>query len=377
VSQKKQIVPFVDLKRIHEPIVKDLMRVTQEIIKSSQFVMGESLKKFEERFSSYVGSRYGVGVASGADALFLALKAIGIKQGDEVITVNNTFNATVDAILRAGAIPRIVDVKKNDLLMNVDLIEKAITEKTKAIIPVHLYGNPVQMDFLMKMRDKNDGNIKIIQDAAQAHGATYHNKPLGFFGDILCYSFYPPKNLGALGEGGFVASDDPEICTEIKILRNCGQIKKYFHTKVGFNSRLENLQAAYLLIKLEKLEEWNQSRRKSAFRYYECIEKLENIQMLQEDEKGKSVFHLFVIRLKQREKLIEIFQRKRIQFGIHYPIPINKAEAYKEYKFSKESFDVSERAAEEILSLPMFPYMRNDEIERVVEALELYNHNFV
>ena len=377
MSEKNQIIPFVDLKRIHKPILKDLMRVTQEIIESSQFVMGDSLKSFEERFSSYIGTKYGVGVASGADALFLALKAIGVKRGDEVITVNNTFNATVDAILRAGAIPRIVDVKYNDLLMNVDLVEKAITEKTKAIIPVHLYGNPVQMDLLMEIRDNFDGNIKIIQDAAQAHGATYHNKPLGFFGDILCYSFYPAKNLGALGEGGYVASDDPEISKKVKILRNCGQTKKYFHTKVGFNSRLENLQAAYLLIKLEKLEEWNHSRRKSAFSYYDAMKKLENIQTLQEAENGKSVFHLFVIRVKQRKKLIEIFQRNGIQFGIHYPIPINKAEAYKEFNFSKESFIVSQQAAKEIISLPMFPYMRNDEIARVIGALEEYNRNFM
>ncbi|MFX0016548.1 MAG: DegT/DnrJ/EryC1/StrS family aminotransferase [Candidatus Hermodarchaeota archaeon] len=369
-------VPFSDLRRIHKSIIQDLLNVTEELLESSQFILGKQLSEFEEKFSSYIGSKCGAGVASGADALFLALKAIGVKQGDEVITVNNTFNATVDAIIRAGASPRIIDINENDLLINLDLLKQAVSKKTKAIIPVHLYGNPVNMSLIEELRNELAPDVKIIQDAAQAHGATYNNKPLGNFGDVVCYSFYPSKNLGALGDGGFIASNDSEFINQIKVLRNCGQKQKNTHTEVGFNSRLDNLQAAYLLIKLKKLEDWNQSRRTIAFKYQESLQECNGVQIVNETQKGKNVYHLFVIRMKKREELINSFQRQNIQFGIHYPVPINLTEAYENFNFFKKSFPVSEQVAKEIISIPIFPYMKDEEVAKVVNTIKQTSRSF-
>ncbi|MFX1336350.1 MAG: DegT/DnrJ/EryC1/StrS family aminotransferase [Promethearchaeota archaeon] len=369
-------VPFSDLRRIHKSLIQDLLNVTEELLGSSQFILGKQLLEFEEKFSNYIGSKHGAGVASGADALFLALKAIGVKQGDEVITVNNTFNATVDAIIRAGASPRIIDINENDLLINLDLLKQAVSKKTKAIIPVHLYGNPVNMSLIEELRNEIAPDVKIIQDAAQAHGATYNNKPLGNFGDVVCYSFYPSKNLGALGDGGFIASNDSEFINQIKVLRNCGQKQKNTHTEVGFNSRLDNLQAAYLLIKLKKLEDWNQSRRTIAFKYQESLQECNGVQIVNETQKGKNVYHLFVIRMKKREELINSFQRQNIQFGIHYPVPINLTEAYENFNFFKKSFPVSEQVAKEIISIPIFPYMKDEEVAKVVNTIKQTSRSF-
>ncbi len=359
-------VPFLDLSRYHSSIKPQLMQTFEECLDNSDFVLGKHVDRFEENFSSFEKGKYGIGVNSGADALFLVQKALGIGRGDEVITVNNTFNATVDSIVRTGATPKIVDAASADLLIDSEQLSKTVTKKTKAIIPVHLYGTPANLDAIQEFCDEK--NLYLIQDSAQAHGAKFKGKSLGQYGIVSCYSFYPGKNLGSLGEGGMVVTDNEEIMQKIKILRNTGQKEKYFHEYPGFNSRLHEIQAAFLDIKLKDLDKNNALRNEKVKLYQELMGDESFFQTVSQDV--YSSFHLLVLQAKKRDKVIEVLKKNGIGFGIHYPVTINRSNAYRDYDFSKQKFPISEQAAENVISLPIFAELSNDEISYVCNTLK-------
>ncbi len=301
------MIQFIDFKRELAEIgekVADAMLTTQ---KSGVFVLGENVEQFEKEFSSYVGARFGIGVNSGSDALFLAVKALGISKNDEVITVSHTMSSTVDAISRNGAKPVFVDIEPDTFTMDVSKIETKISNRTRAIIPVHLYGHPVDMDPLLKIAEKH--NVPVIEDACQAHGSTYRNKQVGNIGDIGCFSFYPTKNLGAYGDAGMITTNNKELAEKLAKMRNYGQSTRYSHDFVGVNSRLDEIQAAILRVKLLKLDEWNERRRKTAKLYSDLLEDT-NITTPIEREYAKHVYHLYVITHNERDKLQNYLLKK-------------------------------------------------------------------
>jgi len=361
------MIPLIDLKREYAEICEELTQAVQRVLKSGWFILGEEVKKFEEEFSKYIGVKYGVGVNSGSDALFLALKALGIGKGDEVITVSHTFISTVDAIVRNGAKPVFVDIEPDTYCIDATKIEEAITNKTKAILPVHLYGHPADMDQIMEIAKKY--NLFVIEDACQAHGAEYKGKRVGGIGDIGCFSFYPVKNLGACGDGGMIVTNNEELATKLKMLRNYGSLKKYYYDFVGVNSRLDEIQAAILREKLKYLDEWNEKRRKIAKLYNEHLEDADVITSI-EKEYAKHVYHLYVIRCKNRDALQQCLLKNGIQTQIHYPIPVHKQRAYLSLGFNI-TLPVTEKVCNEILSLPMHPWLKEDEVSRIVGVIRL------
>lgn len=364
-------IPFVDLKRQYDSIKDKVNTRINEVLQNTHFILGENVEAFEKEFANYCGVKYGVGVASGSDALTLCLKALGVNKGDEVITVPNTFIATVDAISRNGAKPVFVDVDPETCNINVTKIEEKITEKTKAIIPVHLYGQPADMDAIIKIAKKYD--LKIIEDACQAHGAEYKGKKVGSLGDIGCFSFYPAKNLGAYGDGGMVVTNNEEIAERIGMLRNYGQSKKYYHDFMGYNSRLDEVQAAVLRVKLRYLDEWNNRRREHAKLYNELLENDSGIETPIEKEFVKHVYHLYVVRCENGDELQQYLSSKGVSTGIHYPIPVHLQRAYQHIGYKQGDFLITEKYAKEILSLPMFPELLNDEIKYVINCIKKFN----
>lgn len=365
-------IALVDLRRQHECIKDRILQKIEELIDKSQFILGEEVQKFEDEFARFCGCKYAVGVNSGTDALTLSLKALDIKEGDEVITVPNTFVATVDAITRNGARPVFVDVDEKSFLLDTSKLEKVITSKTKAIIPVHLYGQPCNMDEILEIAEKYD--LYVIEDACQAHGAEYKGKRVGSFGILSCFSFYPAKNLGALGDGGVIVTNDEELAEKLKMIRNYGQKEKYFHEFVGFNSRLDELQAAILRIKLKYLEKWIDQRRKNTEVYNEELEKIEEILTPIELPNRKHVYHLYVIRVSgnKRNELKEFLAKNNIYTGIHYPIPIHLTKAYRHLNYKKRFFPITEKLSQEILSLPMFPELEEEEIIYVCDTIKKF-----
>ena len=359
------MIPFIDLKSEYAEINEELTNAIQRVLKSGWFILGEELKKFEEEFSKYIGTKYGAGVNSGSDALFLALKALEIGKGDEVITVSHTFISTVDAIVRNGAKPVFVDIDPDTFCIDVTKIEEKITEKTRVILPVHLYGHPADMGPIMEIAEKY--NLFVAEDACQAHGAEYKGKKVGCIGDVGCFSFYPVKNLGAYGDGGMVVTNDKELAEKLGLLRNYGQSKKYYHDFVGVNSRLDEIQAAILRVKLKQLDEWNEKRRLVAKRYNELLGDSEIVTPIGK-EYAKHVYHLYVIRHKDRNKLQQYLSKKGIETMIHYPIPVHKQKAYLDLGYTA-SLPVTEKTCNDILSLPVFPELKNEEIEQVVNHI--------
>jgi len=346
-------IPLVDLKFQYLSIKKEIDEAIQRVLDSSNFIMGEEVKKFEEEFANFCNAKYAIGVSSGTDALFLALKAIGIKPKDEVITVPNTFIATTEAITMAGGKIKFVDI--NPLTYNIDInkIESAITKKTKAIIPIHLYGNPAEMDTILDIAKKY--NLRVIEDAAQAHGAEYNGKRVGTLGDIGCFSFYPGKNLGAYGDAGAVVTNDYEIAQKIAMLRNHGRIKKYKHEFEGINGRLDSIQANILLVKLKYIDKWTAKRIQKANIYNELLKNHNEIVKPVVLPNSKHVFHLYVVRLKNRDKIQKKLKKEGISTGIHYPIPLHLQPVYKNLGYKEHDFPITENLAKEILSLPIFP----------------------
>lgn len=360
------MIKFVDLKLQYSSIKSEIDSAIQDVLDSTHFVLGENVSKFEEEFASFCNAKYSVGLNNGTSALHLALLANGIGKGDEVITTPNTFAATAAAITYTGAMPRFVDIDEETYNMDTNKLEKAITKNTKAVIPVHLYGQPADMKQIMEIAKKH--NLLIIEDACQAHGAEHYGKKVPI-SEIGCFSFYPGKNLGAYGEGGSIVSSDKEFTDIVRAYRQHGEISKNVHKYVGYNYRLEEIQAAVLRVKLRHLGKWLQMRRKNASLYNE---KLKNADIVTPIEKNynKHVYHLYVVRTKNRQKLVEHLSSREIQTGIHYPTPIHLQEAYGFLGYKKGSFPVAEQYAEEILSLPMYPELKEDEISYVAEAIK-------
>jgi len=362
-------VDVFTLKKQYEYIKDEIKGPIEKVMRSSAFILGEDVGFFEQEFAAYCGVKYGVGVNSGTDALFLACLACGIGKGDEVIVMPYTYIATTLAISMTGAMPVFVDIDEKTCNIDISKIEKFITKKTKAILPVHLYGHPVDMDPLMEIAKKH--NLKIIEDCAQAHGALYKNKKVGSFGDVSCFSFYPTKNLGAFGDGGMVLTSSGEIKEKLLFLRDYGRKGRYEHVIKGYNSRLDTLQAAILRVKLRHLDEWNEKRRKNAMLYTKLLkEKKIDIILPYEAEYAKHVYHLYAVRVKNRKAVMDDLAEKGIRTLIHYPIPIHLQEAYKDLGYKRGDFPISEKCCEEILSLPMYPELSEAEIKYVIDALK-------
>ena len=360
------MIPLVDLKTMHEALRPELETAMQRVLERGDFVLGSEVTAFEEEFAAYCGVTHCIGVGSGLDALTLALRGLGIGPGDEVITVANTFIATALAIRQCGADVVLVDPELDTYTLNPRKIASAITSRTKAIIPVHLYGQPAAMDAIRMMADEH--GLKVIEDAAQAHGARYHGQRCGSFGDAACFSFYPGKNLGALGDGGAIVTNDDELASWLYTARNYGSPRKYVHTVEGYNSRLDSLQAAALRVKLRYLDDWNERRRQWAQRYCDALESLPLALPLVRDG-VEHVFHLFVVRCAERDALLTSLQRDGIGAGIHYPTPVHQHEALAGHCFSSWPLRVAESTASELLSLPICPYLSEASFETIVTSL--------
>lgn len=364
-------VPFVDLKVQYEAIREELEAEFQKVFEKTAFIMGPTLAEFEEAFARYCGVHHAVGVANGTDALTLTLKALGISPGDEVITTVYTFIATAEAIVHTGARPVFVDIDRT-YNMDVKQLETAITPRTKAIIPVHLYGQPADMDPILEIAQKH--GLYVLEDAAQAHGAEYKGRKAGSMGHVACFSFYPSKNLGAYGDAGAIVTNDNQIALTVRKLRDHGGIEKYQHDLVGYNSRLDALQAAVLLVKLQHLNRWNQMRRRNAQLYNELLSQIPGIITPFVLEGVKHVYHVYVIRVEHssRDELQRYLQERGVQTGIHYPKPIHLTKAFEYLGYRKGDFPVAEDYANKILSLPMYPELTREQIEYVVEQIKSF-----
>jgi dTDP-4-amino-4,6-dideoxygalactose transaminase len=362
----KNRIPFVDLQREYAEIKSEIDHAISAVLHSGLFILGEEVSKFEAAFSKYIGAKYGISVNSGSDALFLALKASGIGTNSEVITVSHTFISTVDGIVRCGAKPVFVDIEPDTYCISSAKIEEKITERTKAILPVHLYGHPANMDQILEIANRYD--LSVVEDACQAHGAEHNGKKVGSIGDVGCFSFYPVKNLGAYGDGGMVMTNDSNLAERVKLLRNYGQSKKYHHDLVGINSRLDELQAAILRVKLSRLDDWNEQRRRLAELYKELLEHMDVVLPF-ERAYAKHAYHLFVIRLAERDKCQRLLKKRGIQTLIHYPIPVHKQKAYAEFENEKD-LPVTDVVCNEILSLPLYPSLTDEEVTDIGGAIK-------
>lgn len=358
------MITFVDLQAEYAEISQEIAQAIQRVLKRGWFILGGEGERFEEEFSKYVGAKYGIGVNSGSDALFLGLKAVGVGKGDEVITVSHTFISTADAIVRNGAKPVFVDIYPDTYCIDVSKIEEKITGRTKAILPVHLYGHPADMEPIMELARKY--RLFVVEDACQAHGAEYKGKKVGSIGDLGCFSFYPIKNLGAYGDGGMVVTADEELAGKLRMLRNYGQPQKYHHDFVGVNSRLDEIQASILRVKLKHLDEWNGKRRRVAKLYDELLRNSHIIKPV-EKEYAKHVYHLYVIRCKERDRLQQHLIANGIQTQIHYPIPVHRQKAYQGLA-ADTNLEITKRICHEILSLPMYPFLGKDEVKTIVQC---------
>lgn len=360
------MVPFVDLKAQYNSIREEVNSAIANVLENTAFILGNEVVAFEEEFSAYSGARFGIGVSSGTSALHLSLLAAGIGPGDEVITVPFTFVATVAAVVYTGATPVFVDVDPVTFTMDVSQIERAITPKTKAILPVHLYGQAADMDPILEIARRH--NLVVIEDACQAHGAEYKGRRTGSLGDLGCFSFYPGKNLGAYGEGGMVTTSSPEFARTIRMLRDWGAERKYEHVLKGYNYRLEGIQGAILRVKLRHLETWTEARRAHARAYNQLLADT-GLTLPREAEDRRHVFHVYGVLTDDRSALQKQLAERGIQTGIHYPIPVHLLKAYADLGYCAGQFPNSEYAAAHELSLPMYPELTESHIQTVAEAV--------
>jgi dTDP-4-amino-4,6-dideoxygalactose transaminase len=360
------LVPFVDLRAQYRALEADVAAAMNRVLQQTDFILGRDVALFEEEFAAYCEARYAIGVDSGTSALELALRAYDIGPGDEVITVANTFIATALAISYSGATPVLVDADPQTYTLDVNQLEWKISSRTKAIMPVHLYGQPADMDAIMAVAQRH--HLVVIEDACQAHGTRYKGRRAGSLGHAAAFSFYPAKNLGAYGDGGIVVTNDEHTNAKIRMLRDYGQQKKYHHTTQGFNRRLDTLQAAVLRVKLKHLDRWNAARRQHAQQYTQLLA-ASGLLLPQVAAYAEPVWHLYVVRSPERERLQSHLTACGISTGIHYPVPIHLQEAYQELDYRNGDFPVTERYASEILSLPMYPELTQSEIERVAESI--------
>jgi dTDP-4-amino-4,6-dideoxygalactose transaminase len=359
-------VPFVDLGAQHRQLEVELHAAVERVFARCSFILGPEVEGFEAKFAAYLGVMNCVAVNSGTAALHLALQALGIGPGDEVITVPNTFIATAEAISAVGAKPVFVDVDPVSYTMDPARAERAITAKTRALLPVHLYGQPADMDALLEIA--HGRNLAVLEDACQAHGAEYKGKKAGTLGAAGCFSFYPSKNLGGCGEGGAVVTNHPEVAERVRLLRNHGSVSKYEHRFPGYNFRMEGLQGAFLAVKLQHLDEWNEQRRKLA-RHYRQLLAGSRVVTPTEMPFGKHVYHLYVIQAENREALRQQLAEKGIETGLHYPLPLHLQEAYRSLGYRPGDFPVCEGLAQRCLSLPMYPDLSFEAAEHVASAV--------
>jgi dTDP-4-amino-4,6-dideoxygalactose transaminase len=360
-------IPFLNLKAQHQTLKSEILAAVSEVLDSTAFAGGSYVTKFEEEFATYCQTKYAVGVGNGTDALWFALLALGIGSGDEVITVPNTFIATAEAITYTGAKPVFVDIDEETYTMDPSLLEKAITPKTKAIIPVHLYGQMADMDRIMEIARKH--KLPVIEDACQAHGAEYKGRRAGSIGDVGCFSFYPGKNLGACGEAGGCVTNNLELKNKMAMFRDHGQARKYYHNVVGWNGRMDGFQGAILSIKLKHLNSWTDSRRAHAKAYTQAFAHTRGVLTPKETAHNKHVYHLYVLRVKNRDNLLKTLADKGVNCAIHYPVPLHLQQAYAGLGLGKGSFPISERCSEEIISLPMFPELTPEDIQTVTREV--------
>jgi dTDP-4-amino-4,6-dideoxygalactose transaminase len=360
-------IPFLDLKAQYASIKPEIDAAIQRVLDTTQFVLGEEVAGFENDFAAYCGAKHGIAVNSGTSALHLALLAAGVGPGDEVITIPFTFVATVSAICYSGARPVFVDVDPVSFTMDPAQLEQAITPRTKAILPVHLYGQMADMDAINAIAQRH--GIPVIEDACQAHGAEYKGKRAGSLGVSGCFSFYPGKNLGAYGEGGIVVTSNDEHAKTIRMLRDWGQEKRYHHVLTGFNYRMEGFQGAILRVKLRHLEAWTESRRARARQYDSLLTGSTILRAPQQLPQHRHVYHIYAVRSADRDDLQRMLQAEGISTGLHYPIPVHLQPAHADLGHKAGDFPASEAAANEVLSLPMFPEMTAAQVDQVVAAV--------
>jgi len=359
-------IPFVSFEPMHKEIEVEILNKFKEVYERNWFIQGEEVEKFEEEFAEFCGAKYCIGCGNGLDALYLILRGYDIGEGDEVIVPSNTYIATALAVSYAGAKPIFVEPDLITYNINYTLLEEAITPKTKAIIAVHLYGQPAHMDEINKIA--KEYNLKVIEDSAQAHGALYKGEKVGSFGDASGFSFYPGKNLGALGDAGAVVTSNKELADKIRAIANYGSDKKYHHIYKGTNSRLDEVQAGFLRVKLRNLDKWNKERRKIAQKYIDGINNPKIIKPVEVDY-AKNVWHLFVVRTERRNQFEKYLKDNGIGSTIHYPVPMHMQEAYQDLKISEGTLPIAEKISKEVISLPIWYGMEDCEIEYVIKII--------
>jgi dTDP-3-amino-3,4,6-trideoxy-alpha-D-glucose transaminase len=364
-------IPITRLDQADPELLEELLAVVSRVAHKGAFTMGAELEAFESEFAAYCETDHAVGVSSGTEAIVLALKALNIGAGDEVIVPSNSFIATAEAVSLAGATPRLVDVDPFTHLLSADAVEAAIGPRTRCVIPVHLMGSTVDMQPLLEVA--RAAGIAVVEDCAQAHGARYDGRRVGTFGDIGCFSMYPTKNLGAWGDGGAIVTADPELESRIKLLRSHGEQPRYHHRIVGTTARLDAMQAAILRVKLQRLDGWNEDRRRIGAMLREGLAG-SGVQIPEPAGAfGDHVYHLFIVRTQRREALRAFLDERGVSTAVHYPFPIHRTEAYAELGLGEGSLPVAERLAEEICTLPLFPSMSDDEVAQVIEAVQDFN----
>jgi len=360
-------IPLVDLKAQYQAIKPEIDAAIESVISNTSFILGREVSQFEEAFAAFCEAQYCVGTSSGTSALHLAMLACGIGPGDEVITTSLTFTATAEAIWMAGARPMFVDIDETSYNLNPIQIEGAITSRTKAVLPVHLYGQPADMDPILEIARRH--NLLVIEDAAQAHGATYKGRRVGAIGDIGIFSFYPGKNLGAYGDGGAVVTNDEQLADKVRLLRNHGRTTKYEHIQLGYGYRLDALQAAILRAKLPHLEAWTEARRDHAHRYTELLVNYDVVTP-PETSYARHVYNLYVIRTRRRDDLLARLRVQGIGAGVHYPIPLHRQPAYVKQGYGDVVLPITEQAAAEVLSLPMYSELTEDQVVYIADAVK-------
>jgi dTDP-4-amino-4,6-dideoxygalactose transaminase len=365
MSVAMRSIPLVDLRAQLEPLREELLCEIGQVLDSMELLLGPNTRSFEDEFAAYCGVRHGIAVSNGTDALHLALRAAGIGPGDEVVTVPNTFAATVEAIELAGARAILVDIDPATGNLDPARLQSALTPNTRAIIPVHLHGHPADADGIRAVAGER--GLRVIEDACQAHGARYKDRPVGSLGDLACYSFYYSKNLGAYGEGGAVVTDDPDLAERVRLLRSHGSPEKYVHTSFGVNARPDEIQSAILRVKLRHLDEWNERRRRIAARYSSALAHV--VETPTPAAWATPVFHIYAIRTPNRDRLLDTLRQRGIGAAVHYPIPIHHQPAYRHVRLDPRGLEHAERWCRETLSLPIYPELTDDDVDYVIDAV--------
>lgn len=361
-------VPIFTPVRQYMNLKEEIDSAIQKVLSKGNFILGDEVSEFENKVAQYLGVKHAIGVASGTDALQIALMAIGLKPGEEVITTPFTFVATAETIVLLGGKPVYVDIDEKTYNINPDLIEEKITEKTKAIIPVHLYGQPAEMDKILDIAKRY--NLYVIEDSAQALGSEYKGEKVCTFGDIACISFFPTKNLGAFGDAGMIVTNDDELAEKIRMIRVHGSKVRYNHEILGVNSRLDTLQASILLVKLKYLDSWNAKRIEIAEKYNDAFKDIDDVVIPYSEIYNKHIYHQYTIRTGRRDELAKFLKEKGIQTAVHYPIPLHLQKAFSYLGYKQGDFPISEQCSREVLSLPMFPELRDEEINYVIESVK-------